>query len=84
MRTGKRLRDTDCMGQRGHIESREKLFVVVGDGHIELEEAERMLEALVCSGAMGHRELFDSMLTMALARHSVRLLSPCRRRSFYR
>lgn len=58
----KPLRDTDCMALRWNIESREKLVVVVADGNVELEEAERMLDALVRSGAMGYRKLFDGLL----------------------
>lgn len=50
------------MALQWHIESREKLFVVVADGNVELEEAEQMLDAVVCSGAMGYRKLFDGML----------------------
>jgi hypothetical protein len=50
------------MALHWHVESREKLFVVVADGNVEMEEAERMLDAVVCSGAMGYRKLFDGML----------------------
>jgi hypothetical protein len=50
------------MALHWHIESREKLFVVIADGNVELEEAEQMLDAVVCSGATGYRKLFDGML----------------------
>lgn len=58
----KPLRDTDCMALHWHIESREKLFVVVADGNVELEEVERMLDELVGTGAIGYRKLFDGTL----------------------
>ena len=50
------------MALHWHIESREKLFVVVADGHVALEEAQQRLDALVGSGAMGYRKLFDGIL----------------------
>lgn len=50
------------MALHWHIESREKLFVVIADGNVELVEAEQMLNAVVCSGATGYRKLFDGML----------------------
>jgi hypothetical protein len=50
------------MALHWYIESREKLFVVVADGHVALEEAQQMLDALVDFGAMGYRKLFDGIL----------------------
>lgn len=61
-RSKKPLRNTDCMALHWHIELREKLFVVVAYGNVEMEEAERMLDAVVCSGAMSYRKLFDGTL----------------------
>lgn len=49
------------MALHWHIDSREELFVVIADGNVELEEAEQMLDAVVCSGATGYRKLFDGM-----------------------
>lgn len=55
------LQDIDDMPLRWRIDLREKLFVAVADGRVEFQHVERMLDALVSSGAIGHRKLFDGL-----------------------
>ena len=44
------------------INSQLELFEVVAEGDVDLAEANRMLDALVGSNALGYRKLFDGSL----------------------
>lgn len=48
------------MGVHWTISSEDRLFEVVCDGLVEAAEIHRMLDALVGSGALGYRKLFDA------------------------
>jgi hypothetical protein len=41
------------------VDSREKLFVAVAEGNVDFEDVEHVLEALLPSGVLGYRKLFD-------------------------
>jgi len=44
------------------IDSGERLFLAVAVGNVDFEDVDRMLDAVVVSGAVAYRKLFDGLL----------------------